>query len=160
MSSVSESKIMIMVERHHTDIIEHCQRQLIRVYPGATRLTSTNFNAIPLFDSGCQIIAMNYQNHNKVTQAYRAKFRDNGGCGYLLKPEFMRVPGMDVGLFEASRRPLVLKIRIISGQQLPKPEGAELKDILDPYVTVQIIGRQYDVKKVKTISIKNNGEFW
>ncbi|OQV17419.1 1-phosphatidylinositol 4,5-bisphosphate phosphodiesterase delta-1 [Hypsibius exemplaris] len=157
MSSVSESKITTMLVKDHTTIISHCQRQLVRVYPAATRFDSTNFNAIPIFDSGCQIVALNYQNHNKATQAYKAKFRDNGGCGYLLKPEFMRTPGLDVGLFEASRRPWLYRIRVISGQHLPKPPGTPNKDIIDPYVTVQIIGREYDKKKLRTRMVKNNG---
>ena len=158
MSSISETKIMGMVARNHTTIISHCQRQLVRVYPAATRFDSSNYNAIPIFDAGCQIVALNYQSHNKSTQAYKAKFRDNGGCGYLLKPHFMRKPGFDVNLFEASRRPWLFRIRVLSGQHLPKPPGTANRDIIDPYVTVQIIGRDYDEKKLRTKVVKNNGK--
>lgn len=147
-----------MVAKNHTTIIAHCQQQLVRVYPAAMRFDSTNFNAIPIFDAGCQIVALNYQNHHKTTQAYKAKFRDNGACGYLLKPEFMRTPGFDVNLFEASRRPWLYRVRVLSGQHLPKPPGTPNRDIVDPYVTVQVMGRDYDKRKMRTKVVKNNGQ--
>ncbi|GAV08363.1 hypothetical protein RvY_18071 [Ramazzottius varieornatus] len=156
-SSVSESKIVALLERQRKDIIEHCQRQLVRVYPAATRLSSSNFNALPILEAGCQIVALNYQNLNKNTDAYNALFMDNGGCGYLLKPEFMRIHGWDVDLFEASRRPWMLTVRIISGQRLPKPLGSPHKDVVDPYVTVEVIGREVDEKKMRSAVVKNNG---
>ena len=157
-SSVSESKIVALLEKDHKDIIEHCQRQLVRVYPAATRLSSSNFNGLPILDAGCQIVALNYQDLNKNSDAYKAFFGDNGACGYVLKPQFMRtiIPGFDVGLFEASRRPWMLHVTIISGQRLPKPPASR-HDVTDPYVTVEIVGRDYDEKKIRTSVVKNNG---
>lgn len=35
------------------------------------------------------MVALNYQTGDKPMQLNQAKFRDNGACGYLLKPEFM-----------------------------------------------------------------------
>ncbi|XP_055338600.1 1-phosphatidylinositol 4,5-bisphosphate phosphodiesterase eta-2-like isoform X2 [Paramacrobiotus metropolitanus] len=156
-SSVSESKILKLIKKNHLEIIQHTMRQLVRIYPKGTRITSTNFDAVPLLDSGCQIVAMNYQNHNRPTQAYRALFRDNGGCGYILQPEYMRTPGLDYNAFKNMRPALMLSVRVISGQQLPKPVGTALSDIIDPYVVVQIVGAEFDQQKKSTKFIKNNG---
>ncbi len=35
-------------------------------------------------------MALNYQTEDKPNLYNRAKFADNGGCGYVLKPEFLR----------------------------------------------------------------------
>ena len=147
-----------MLEAKRSEVITHSRLQLVRIYPAGTRINSSNYDAIPLFDSGCQIIALNYQSRSKPTQAYRAKFRENGNCGYLLKPDFMRNPGIDIGVFEANRRPWLLKIKVVSAQQLPKPSGAALNDIVDPYVSIHVLGRSYDTQKVRTSVIKNNGK--
>ena len=37
---------------------------------------------------------MNYQTPGQEMNLYKAKFRDNGQCGYVLKPEYMRLPGV------------------------------------------------------------------
>ena len=36
------------------------------------------------------MVAMNYQNYDKGMSYQYAKFRDNGGCGYILKPSWIR----------------------------------------------------------------------
>lgn len=39
-----------------------------------------------------QIVALNYQTSGLPMRLNDGKFRDNGGCGYLLKPEVLRRP--------------------------------------------------------------------
>ena len=51
-----------------------------------------------------------------------------------------------------------LKITIISGQHIPKPEQDIEGEIVDPYVVVKIIGHPADAYKCKTEPIRNNGE--
>jgi len=65
-------------------------------------------------------------------------FNDNGGCGYVLKPEFMRTDananefGQDLPQQAISTR--ILTLRVISGYLLPPKSGGTL----DPYVQVPI----------------------
>jgi len=40
---------------------------------------------VPLFS-----VALNYQTACREMQLNQGLFQDNGGCGYVLKPEFMR----------------------------------------------------------------------
>lgn len=35
-------------------------------------------------------VALNYQTPDDNMHIYKGKFLDNGGCGYILKPVFMR----------------------------------------------------------------------
>ena len=80
-------------------------------------------------------------------------FRINGNCGFVLKPQIL-LEGKDP---RTILRPKInLCVAIISAQYLPKSEPG--KDIIDPYVTVQIFGVPKDELKQKTRTIKDNGE--
>jgi len=50
------------------------------------RIDSLNYNT--MWNSDCQMVALNYQTGDKSMQLNQAKFKENGNCGYLLKPEF------------------------------------------------------------------------
>jgi len=41
------------------------QVQFSRVYPKGQRIDSSNYNPIPLWNSGCQMVALNYQTAGK-----------------------------------------------------------------------------------------------
>ncbi len=41
---------------------------------------------------GCQMVALNYQTDGTSMQLNEGKFRQNGRCGYVLKPAFLRDP--------------------------------------------------------------------
>ncbi|XP_045075668.1 1-phosphatidylinositol 4,5-bisphosphate phosphodiesterase eta-1-like, partial [Coregonus clupeaformis] len=106
--------------------------------------------------------ALNYQTEGRMMQLNRAKFMVNGGSGYVLKPPPMCKgsfnPFCDDPLPAYPRKQLVLKI--ISGQQLPKPPDSMLGDrgeIIDPFVEVEIIGLPVDCCKEQTRVVDDNG---
>ena len=35
------------------------------------------------------LVALNYQTEGRMMQIYRGKFKSNGNCGYVLKPDVM-----------------------------------------------------------------------
>ncbi|NWV60215.1 PLCH1 phosphodiesterase, partial [Malurus elegans] len=78
----------------------------------------------------CMILALNYQSEGRVMQLNEAKFRVNGNCGYVLKPQQMCKgtfnPYSADPLPASPKKQLILKI--ISGQQLPKPPDSMLGD--------------------------------
>jgi hypothetical protein len=49
---------------------------------------------VSLFDSP---VALNFQTDGKPMTINRGKFRDNGSCGYVLKPSYLRKPGYKKG---------------------------------------------------------------
>lgn len=52
----------------------------------------------------------------------------------------------------------VIRIQIISGQNLPKIKG-DKKDIIDPYVVVRVAGYPADQSVFKTRHIEDNGSY-
>jgi len=107
-------------------------------------------------------VALNYQTDDKQNFVNRAKFSDNGGCGYVLKPDFLTEP--DPNYTPCS--PFILQtekekrliVTVISGQHIPRPDGSLTGEIIDPYVKVRIRGHPDDKgNKGKTNYVKNNG---
>ncbi|KAL3063607.1 hypothetical protein OYC64_000024 [Pagothenia borchgrevinki] len=161
-SSLSETKAHQVMQQKATSFIHFNQRQLSRIYPSSYRVDSSNFNPQPFWSAGCQLVALNYQSEGRVLQLNRAKFYSNGNCGYILKPACMCEgtfnPNLEEPLPGQMKKQLVLKI--ISGQQLPKPKDSMLGDrgeIIDPFVEVEIIGLPVDCCKEQTRVVDDNG---
>uniref|UniRef100_A0A8C7JMK8 Phosphoinositide phospholipase C n=1 Tax=Oncorhynchus kisutch TaxID=8019 RepID=A0A8C7JMK8_ONCKI len=161
-SSLSETKAHQIMQQKAAAFIHFNQRQLSRIYPSSYRVDSSNFNPQPFWNSGCHLVALNYQSEGRVLQLNRAKFNSNGNCGYILKPACMCEgvfnPMMEDPLPGQMKKQLVLKI--ISGQQLPKPKDSMLGDrgeIIDPFVEVEIIGLPVDCCKEQTRVVDDNG---
>lgn len=90
MSSFPENKAeKLICQQERKFFIKYHQIQFSRVYPKSQRIDSSNFNPINIWNCGSQMVALNFQTGDKPMQLNQAKFRDNGRCGYLLKPEFM-----------------------------------------------------------------------
>ncbi|KAJ1954556.1 1-phosphatidylinositol 4,5-bisphosphate phosphodiesterase delta-1, partial [Dipsacomyces acuminosporus] len=64
--------------------------QMTRVYPSFSHINSTNFNPIPHWRAGCQLVAMNYQTVDRDMQLYEAMFRRTQSAGYVPKPKHLR----------------------------------------------------------------------
>ncbi|XP_042265664.1 1-phosphatidylinositol 4,5-bisphosphate phosphodiesterase eta-2a isoform X3 [Thunnus maccoyii] len=161
-SSLSETKAHQVMQQKATAFIHFNQRQLSRIYPSSYRVDSSNFNPQPFWNAGCQLVALNYQSEGRVLQLNRAKFYSNGNCGYIIKPACMCEgafnPNLEDPLPGQMKKQLVLKI--ISGQQLPKPKDSMLGDrgeIIDPFVEVEIIGLPVDCCKEQTRVVDDNG---
>ncbi|KPA85843.1 phosphatidylinositol-specific phospholipase-like protein [Leptomonas pyrrhocoris] len=89
-------------------------RMLARTYPLGTRIDSSNYDPMPMWRVGCQMVALNWQTRDDFLRVNEGFFgHQNGGCGYVLKPPYLR----DVGL-EAQASPFVLVLRIICGSHL------------------------------------------
>ncbi|KAI9556974.1 hypothetical protein GHT06_016768 [Daphnia sinensis] len=65
-----------------------CQT-MMRVYPTATRIASSNFNPVYYWNFGCQMVALNFQTPGKYLEINVGRFRRNGSCGYVLKPDWL-----------------------------------------------------------------------
>uniref|UniRef100_A0A4W5N8T3 Phosphoinositide phospholipase C n=1 Tax=Hucho hucho TaxID=62062 RepID=A0A4W5N8T3_9TELE len=161
-SSLSETKAHQIMQQKAATFVHFNQRQLSRIYPSSYRVDSSNFNPQPFWNAGCHLVALNYQSEGRVLQLNRAKFNSNGNCGYILKPDCMCEgvfnPMMEDPLPGQMKKQLVLKI--ISGQQLPKPKDSMLGDrgeIIDPFVEVEIIGLPVDCCKEQTRVVDDNG---
>lgn len=89
------------------------------------------------------MIALNFQTPDKPMQVLMGKFRDNGGCGYVLKPDFMLRDDFDPNDAACDGLDQVLvTIRIIAARHLFKSGRT---NISSPLVEVEILGAPYEV---------------
>ncbi|XP_030612130.1 1-phosphatidylinositol 4,5-bisphosphate phosphodiesterase delta-1a isoform X1 [Archocentrus centrarchus] len=163
MSSFKESKAFHLAETSATAFIHHNMDKLSRIYPAGSRTDSSNYNPVPMWNVGCQIVALNFQTPSKEMHLNQGRFRPNGFCGYILKPEFQRSLSSQFDPNTLTKGPWLKKkifhIMVISAQQLPKVnrDKHKNKSIVDPLVRVEIHGVQADNGSKETNYIDNNG---
>ncbi|XP_016052298.1 PREDICTED: 1-phosphatidylinositol 4,5-bisphosphate phosphodiesterase delta-4 [Miniopterus natalensis] len=159
LSSFSETKAKSLIKEAGNEFVQHNAWQLSRVYPSGLRTDSSNYNPQEFWNAGCQMVAMNVQTAGLEMDIYDGLFRQNGGCGYVLKPDFLR----DTQSFFQPERPIspfraqTLLIQVISGQQLPKVDKNKEGSIVDPLVRVEIFGVRSDTARQETSYVANNG---
>uniref|UniRef100_A0A668AYJ1 Phosphoinositide phospholipase C n=1 Tax=Myripristis murdjan TaxID=586833 RepID=A0A668AYJ1_9TELE len=161
LSSLSESEALRHVKESGKYFVRHNSHQLSRIYPSAQRLQSSNYNPQDMWNAGCQIVALNFQTPGEQMDLNQGRFLQNGMCGYILKPPFMCQPDTTFNPENVGggpgHKPVLFTVRIISAQQLPKPEWEKPSSIVDPQVWVEIHGVPIDNNKKKTHRIDNNG---
>uniref|UniRef100_A0A8D0G983 Phosphoinositide phospholipase C n=1 Tax=Sphenodon punctatus TaxID=8508 RepID=A0A8D0G983_SPHPU len=139
-----------------SDFIIHTTRFITRIYPKGTRTNSSNYNPQEFWNVGCQMVALNFQTPGLQMDLQNGKFLDNGGSGYLLKPEFLRE--IDTTFNPHSMYSIYvsfLLMQIISGHQLP-PSNRSKTNKADPLVLIEIHGVPEDQTKQQTCVIKGN----
>lgn len=155
--SIDEAKVETWTPEAANDNIDATQRSFVRVYPKATRIDSSNYDPMPAWASGCQLVALNYQTNDEHVRLNRFRFMSNGNTGYLLKPNELREARSS-----RSRRLGVtnLKVHIISGVQLPKAHDSKTGTVINPFVELSIRGPSVDVSanpKQCTSVVHDNG---
>jgi phosphatidylinositol phospholipase C gamma-1 len=157
MSSFPETKgEKLMCQQEKKFFVKYHQHQFSRVYPKGQRVDSSNYSPINMWNIGSQMVALNYQTSDKPMQLNQGKFRDNGNCGYLLKPEFMMRDDFDpadkntlVGV-----EPWTVTLRIIAARHLCRPK----KGTASPFVEVEVVGAPFDSGiKLVTKPVADNG---
>uniref|UniRef100_A0A8C4SCY6 Phosphoinositide phospholipase C n=1 Tax=Erpetoichthys calabaricus TaxID=27687 RepID=A0A8C4SCY6_ERPCA len=156
-SSFVESKALKLVQDSANDFITHNMRQLSRIYPAGKRTDSSNYNPVDLWIAGCQIVALNFQTPCLQMDLYQGMFKQNGHCGYILKPKFLRESTSQFNPMCVIIKLYKHFLQIISGQQLPKVNQDKINSIVDPLVKVEIFGVPRDVQKAETHHLNNNG---
>ncbi|EGG20224.1 phosphoinositide-specific phospholipase C [Cavenderia fasciculata] len=167
MHSFSEDKIMEFIKSDYTaSVVELATRKELRVYPRGTRFGSSNFDPVPGWTVGAQIVALNQQTSSEPMWLNAGMFADNGASGYVLKPPCLlpsTVPG-EFNYFDpsqltrhASSKYSKLIVNIISARQLPKYTKTEGGEVIDPFITISMHGAEFDKQEFKTKVIDNNG---
>src|ERR1700690_3510648 len=90
MVSFVESKSKTFAEEQYSDYVRFTTKHLARIYPAGDRFGSSNFYPVVHWNAGAQMVALNYQTHEQPMMLNEAMFELNGGCGYVLKPEYLR----------------------------------------------------------------------
>ncbi|XP_061086740.1 1-phosphatidylinositol 4,5-bisphosphate phosphodiesterase delta-3-A-like [Conger conger] len=161
LSSFSESEALRHIKESGNQFVRHNSRQLSRIYPSGQRLQSSNYNPQEMWNGGCQMVALNFQTAGEQMDLNQGRFLTNGGCGYVLKPSFLRSGDSNFNPENIAggpgHIPTLLTIRVISAQQLPKLDANKPNSIVDPQVWVEIHGVATDNAREKTQRIDNNG---
>lgn len=156
MSSFSETAGMNYLKTQSVDFVNYNKRQMSRIYPKGTRADSSNYMPQIFWNAGCQMVSLNFQTPDLPMQLNQGKFEYNGGCGYLLKPEFMRRLDKDFDPFaDASVDGVVaasVAVQVIAGQFLSDKK-------VGTYVEVDMYGLPSDTVKneFRTRMVPNNG---
>lgn len=141
------------------NILRSSRQQMLRSYPKGSRITSTNYNPIPMWSCGIQLVALNYQTPDLPMQVNQARFLTNGGCGYVLKPWFMMNSGVsfdDILSGRIHNKGILLSVTVIAGRNLCS-EG-RMMGVVRPFVVVEIIGLPLDNRKQRTKAVdEDNG---
>ncbi|NXY16060.1 PLCD4 phosphodiesterase, partial [Atrichornis clamosus] len=160
-SSLSEAKARKLIRDEGKEFVCHNAWQLTRIYPSGMRTDSSNYSPQEMWNVGCQIVALNFQTAGMEMDLCDGLFSQNGCCGYVLKPPFMRDEETLFNPSDPSSRegpsPITLTIQVISGQQLPKVANSKDGAIIDPLVRVEIHGVPADQAHQETKYIENNG---
>ncbi|VVC34658.1 Hypothetical protein CINCED_3A005174 [Cinara cedri] len=163
-SSLSENTAKKLSKKRPLDLMAHTETQMVRVYPASMRIDSSNFNPLNFWQTGIQMAAINYQTEDaKATHINSAMFEQNGGCGYVLKPEVMidSVSSMYRRfnpLETEGLRPIRFCMDIISGQYV-SPNGGFRANV---YVESEVIGIPQDnaKKRTKTSYLNSMNPMW
>ena len=122
-----------------------------RIYPKGTRVDSSNYDPCEAWSAGAHMVALNYQTLAHPLHVNDGKFRENGHCGYVLKPEYM------LSEKAVPSPPVIVTVHLMSGQQLPKPGGTKGGEVIDPYVILTCSGLKEDCTEFQSKVIDNNG---
>ncbi|CAB3402264.1 unnamed protein product [Caenorhabditis bovis] len=156
LASVSESTCLRLMHTYASEFGQATRDFCVRVCPNASRIDSSNLNPQEFWNNGVQMVCLNYQTPGLMMDLQEGRFSENGGCGYVLKPAIMKddifVPGDKL-----PAAPQILHLRILSGQQLPRPRGSNAKgDSADPFVVVEIFGLPGDCAEERTRTVRND----
>uniref|UniRef100_A0AAX7UEX0 Phosphoinositide phospholipase C n=1 Tax=Astatotilapia calliptera TaxID=8154 RepID=A0AAX7UEX0_ASTCA len=160
MASFKEGKAMKLAEESANAYVRHNVEKFSRIYPAGSRTDSSNYNPLPLWNAGCQIVALNFQTPCTDMDMNQGRFLVNGKSGYILKPAFMRDVATEFDPITLTRGDWLthktLHVMVISAQQLPKVNQKK-SSIVDPLVKVEIYGVPADVAEKETKPFDNNG---
>uniref|UniRef100_A0AAQ4PAD4 Phosphoinositide phospholipase C n=1 Tax=Gasterosteus aculeatus aculeatus TaxID=481459 RepID=A0AAQ4PAD4_GASAC len=157
-SSVNENAAKRLCRRYSQKLIQHTACQLLRTYPAATRIDSTNPNPLLYWLHGVQLVALNYQTDDLPMQLNTAVFESNGGCGYVLKPAvlwdrscplYQQFCPMERDVEKMS--PAVYSLTIVSGQNVCPTNSAG-----SPCIEVDVLGVPIDSCHFRTKPIHRN----
>ncbi|XP_021051991.1 1-phosphatidylinositol 4,5-bisphosphate phosphodiesterase epsilon-1 isoform X1 [Mus pahari] len=157
-SSLNENAAKRLCRRCSQKLIQHTACQLLRTYPAATRIDSSNPNPIIFWLHGIQLVALNYQTDDLPLHLNAAMFEANGGCGYVLKPPVLWDKSCPMyQKFSPLERdldtldPAIYSLTIISGQNVCPSNSTG-----SPCIEVDVLGMPLDSCHFRTKPIHRN----
>eukprot|EP01041_Mallomonas_annulata_P001699 gene1699-3292_t len=153
MSSFRETDVVkLLIKPNNNKLwIRYNMKHLSRIYPKGSRVDSSNMDPMPSWNSGCQLVALNYQTPSLPMQLNFGKFRENGCRGYVLKPPYMLAAN------NGSDESITVTVHIISVQNIPRLASMSKDSSMYPSVTINVHGATDDYAEVSTKIVERNG---
>eukprot|EP01004_Peranema_trichophorum_P004834 NODE_372_length_2852_cov_37.104800_g317_i0.p1 GENE.NODE_372_length_2852_cov_37.104800_g317_i0~~NODE_372_length_2852_cov_37.104800_g317_i0.p1 ORF type:complete len:865 (+),score=160.39 NODE_372_length_2852_cov_37.104800_g317_i0:160-2754(+) len=145
-SSITETKAYSLIKSDMLGLQQLTKISLLRVYPHGARVDSSNFDAMSIYGTGTQMVALNLQTNDIPVMQTRAIFRYNGNCGYVLKPNVLLNLNEDQSL-----SPTQLSVTIFSGRNIP------VKSEMGWLCVRMIVATPCGEQEHRTPVIKSNG---
>ncbi|KAL3653475.1 Phosphoinositide phospholipase C 6 [Castilleja foliolosa] len=165
--SLSEQELEKAAALHATDVIKFTQKNIMRVYPKGTRVTSSNFRPTNGWIHGAQMVAFNMQGYGKSLSMMHGLFRSNGECGYFKKPDVLMKVGRSNEVFDPKLPWPVqktLKVIVYMGDGWRLDFSHTHFDTFSPpdfYTKIYILGVPADDAKRKTKVIEDDwAPYW
>ncbi|CAJ0927914.1 unnamed protein product, partial [Mesorhabditis belari] len=157
-TSLNETAARKLCRKHPLKCIQYTKDHIVRTYPGAIRIDSSNFNPVHFWAHGLQMVALNFQTSDIVMAVNSAMFEQTGNCGYVLKPRVLwdqthplfrryNPSSKEMGTHSA----LLLNLTVISGQHVFP--GTHLGS---PFLEIELIGVLCDSAKDKSKTVLKN----
>lgn len=89
MHSFNENSAIELGDSSPLKILTLSQQKLLRSYPRGTRVESSNYNPMLMWQIGIQMAAINIQKPDFGTHINTGYFKKSNGTGYILKPSVM-----------------------------------------------------------------------
>ncbi|KAF2975224.1 hypothetical protein EK904_009097 [Melospiza melodia maxima] len=157
-SSLNENAAKRLCRRYSQKLIQHTTCQLLRTYPAATRIDSSNPQPLIFWLHGVQLVALNYQTDDLPLQLNAAMFEANGGCGYVLKPPVLW--DKNCSMYQHfcplerdldNKEPAIYSLTIVSGQNVCPSNSTG-----SPCVEIDVLGMPLDSCHFRTKPIHRN----
>ncbi|XP_059982802.1 1-phosphatidylinositol 4,5-bisphosphate phosphodiesterase epsilon-1 [Lagenorhynchus albirostris] len=157
-SSLNENAAKRLCRRCSQKLIQHTACQLLRTYPAATRIDSSNPSPLLFWLHGIQLVALNYQTDDLPLHLNAAMFEANGGCGYVLKPPvlwdkncpmYQKFSPLERDL--DNMEPAIYSLTIVSGQNVCPSNSTG-----SPCIEVDVLGMALDSCHFRTKPIHRN----
>ncbi|KAG2445371.1 hypothetical protein HYH02_008836 [Chlamydomonas schloesseri] len=140
-----------MVTGSMQELYTYTGKHLMRVYPAGWRITSGNYNPMTAWIRGASFAALNWQVWDKPLWCNAGKFLDNGRCGYVLKPDWMRSPPTEL----PARLGRKLLVHVYSAHMHQGKNVSVFKD--DLFVKMEVYGMPTDRESKYTHTVNNSG---
>ena len=145
--SWGEAKLLSRVQKTEKSVLtKFTEKHLLRCYPAGHRFMSDNYDPSPAWETGAQMVALNFQANDKPMWINRGKFTANGNAGFILKPKWL----LDPLVAQPTVATKKFSITVLAGTGWENFKFAELVGAPDTYVKVSVTGNTVDAKTFQT----------
>jgi hypothetical protein len=136
--SLSESTLIGLYKENPEGLFDHNKCYMMRAYPKAFRISSSNLDPSHFWRAGVQMVALNWQKIDKGMMLQEAMFQATGGWTQKPSAFLSSAKYSDSRDHFAKGGKSTLKITVFAAQNLPLPHDMETDDKFKPFVKVEI----------------------